>query len=201
MIDERVWQLMICETPMRRRSKQVLGIVIMTLIAITVLGCGEVKLVVRNRHMNDALDATLTNKSNAELKIWHEFLGHWPNAKQEKGFVWREANQRFEGNVAAAALIEERYVLKLILDFEMSADFQRVTFPKVRLTFYRVKELIVPPEGPAQGGYTIMRDDNQNWFGANEWNQLVRSGWNFSAIGINVVSNAPVPFLRDVPGL
>jgi len=47
----------------------------------------------------------------------------------------------------ASALIEDRYVFRIILDFEVSEDYQEVVFQKFRLNFFEVKEVQLPPEG------------------------------------------------------
>jgi len=39
------------------------------------------------------------------------------------------------------------------------------------------------------------------WFGLKEWNQLVDADWDFSKLGITIVSNAPIPNIRSVPNL
>jgi hypothetical protein len=139
----------------------------------------------------------LTTSTNVEVQAWREFLAKWPSARQRRGFAWYEDLKKLEGGISAATLIEDRYAFKAILDFEISADFQEVTFPKLRFHFAEVKRVILPPGGAEEGGVKVYFQPDQKWFDQKDWMRPVDSNWNFSAIGINVVSNAPIQNIQS----
>lgn len=151
----------------------------------------------RKAKVEQRLQNALAASTNAYVLAWREFLTKWPLAHQDDGFAWYEGLQQFQGNVDAATPIENRYVFKVILNFEIDPDCQKITFSRLRFHFAEVKRVVIPPEGAAQGGVTVLFQPDQRWFGLNEWRQLVESGWNFSVIGINVVSNSPVQNIQS----
>ncbi len=153
----------------------------------------------RNANVEQALSAALTTSTNVEVQAWREFLNAWPSGQRSPGFAWYEDLKKFQGGVSASTLIEDRYVLKVILDFEISSDFQKVAFTKLRFHFAEVKRVDVPPGGAAEGGVSILFQPDQKWFGLDDWKRLVEAHWNFSALGITVVSNAPIPNIRSIP--
>ena len=130
------------------------------------------KTVERNANVKQALYAALTTSTNVEVQAWREFLNEWPSGQQSPGFAWHEEVKRFQGNVSASTLIEDRYVLKVILDFEMSPDFQKVTFTKLRFHFAEVKRVDVPPEGAGAGGFQFCFSPTRSCL---DW--MIGSGW------------------------
>lgn len=176
--------------------------VLLLAITVVITGCPYVNTIMRNRRIDKAVTVALATNDSPEVKAWHEFFDRWPNAQQQDGYSWHEKEQRYEGGVDASALIEERYVIKINLDFQVSADLKQVVFTELQLNCYEVKEVVMPADRQlTNGGFTILMEDDQHWFGIKEWRTFVKSGWNLSAIGINIISNKPVPFLRDVPRL
>lgn len=164
-------------------------------VIVTRMTSGTAK---RNAKVEQRLHTALTTSTNADVLAWHEFLNKWPLARQRRSFAWYEALNEFQGDVSAATLIEDRYVFEAILNFEIDPDFQEVRFPKLRFHFSEVKRVIVPQDGTARGGETVSFQPDQKLFGLKEWKQLVESGWNFPAIGISVVSNAPIQDIQRV---
>ena len=155
----------------------------------------------RNNMAKQAVYGALAANTNAERLAWQQFLAHWPAARQSGGLVWDEALKKFRPDVMASALIEDRYVFRIILDFEVSEDYQEVVFQKFRLNFFEVKEVQLPPEGAGHGGTMTTFQPYSKWFGLKEWKQLVDANWDFSKLGIAIVSNAPIPNIRSVPNL
>jgi hypothetical protein len=151
----------------------------------------------RNAKVEQRLQRALATSTNAQVLAWQDFLTQWPLARQRRGFAWYEDLKEFQGDVSAVTLIEDRYAFKVILDFEIDSDFQEVKFHKLRFHFAEVKQVIVPPGGAAEGGVTVSFQPDQKWFRLKEWRQLVESGWNFSVIGVNLVSNAPVQNIQS----
>ena len=106
--------------------------------------------------------------------------------------------KRGEGkNLSASTLIEDRYLFRIVLYFEMDADYKSVTFPKTRFQFSEIKRVIVPREGPQEGGISITYQPDTKWFGLREWKKLVDSRWDLSSISITVISNSPIRGLRS----
>ena len=180
------------------------------LCALLVVGCDVVEKKImqdaaatdkRNNLAKQAVYNTLAANTNAESQAWQQFLAHWPEARQSGGLVWDEALKKFRPDVMASALIEDRYVFRIILDFEVSEDYQKVVCQKFRLNFFEVKEVQVPPEGAKEGGTMTTFQPDQKWFGLKEWKQLVDANWDFSKLGITIISNAPIPNIRSVPNL
>ncbi|PYL00913.1 MAG: hypothetical protein DME19_03505 [Verrucomicrobia bacterium] len=180
------------------------------LCALLMLGCDYVgnKIVSdaaatdkRNNMAKQVVYNALAASTNAESQAWQQFLAHWPFARQSGGLVWDEALKKFRPDVMASALIEDRYVFRIILDFEVSEDYQEVVFQKFRLNFFEVKEVQLPPEGAGHGGTMTTFQPYSKWFGLKEWKELVDSNWDFSKLGITIVSNAPIPNIRSVPNL
>ncbi len=182
---------------------------ILTLSWLLTPGCGNASKAVlditygkqmeRNAKLRQALRSTLTAGTNPQTTAWNEFVGYLPSAWRSEGWTYDEVGKRFHGDAAAATLIHDRYVLKIILDFEASADLQRFEFPRVRYHFYEVASVRLSPEGGGGGGQSItFNPTNQAWFGMKEWKSLVESNWDFTQIGVRVVSNAPVRNIRTV---
>jgi hypothetical protein len=99
---------------------------------------------------------------------------------------------RFQGGVSAATLIEGRYVFKAVMDFSISSNCDDVVFSRGRFHFAEVSKVIVPPGGAVEGGISVIFHQDQRWLNGVDWKRLVGSDWNFSALGIEVRSNAPV---------
>ncbi|MBI3870961.1 MAG: hypothetical protein HY299_20715 [Verrucomicrobia bacterium] len=171
------------------------------------VGCDDARKVIvttmsnttaeRNAKVDHRLQSALETSTNAQVLVWQEFLTKWPLARKGHGFAWYEDLNKFQGNVSAVTVIEARYAFKVILDFEIDSDFKEIKFPKLRFHFAEVKQVIVPPGGAAQGGVTVLFQPDQKWLGLKEWRQLVESGWNFSVVGVNVISNAPVQNIQS----
>jgi hypothetical protein len=155
----------------------------------------------RNNLAKQAVYGALAANTNAESQAWQQFLAHWPEARQSGGLVWDEALKKFRPDVMATALIADRYVFRIILDFEVSEDYQEVVCQKFRLSFFEVKEVQLPPEGAGHGGTMTTFQPYSKWFGLKEWKQLVDANWDFSKLGIAIISNAPIPNIRSVPNL
>ena len=173
----------------------------------TFVGCGEgslsgvPKLSVaganRNAKVAQALQKALAASTNTYAVVWRQFMEKWPSARPRKGFVWREDLNKLQGNVSAGTDIEGRYAFAVILDFEMGPDNWEVQFVKLRLHLAEVKQVIVPPDGASRGGVTVYFQPDQKWFGLKEWEKFVESNWNFSSIGINIISNNPIVNIQD----
>src|SRR2546430_12773061 len=102
----------------------------------------------RNNLAKQAVYGALAANTNAESQAWQQFLAHWPAARQSGGLVWDEALKKFRPDVMASALIEDRYVFRIILDFEVSEDYQEVVFQKFRLNFFEVRKCNSRPKEP-----------------------------------------------------
>jgi hypothetical protein len=170
-------------------------------------GCGDAQKAVvtimnrntaeRNERVERTLQLALVNSPDPKANVWRQFVKRWPQAPPKHGFAWREELQKFEGNTSAAALIEGRYLFKVIVDFELTADFQKLTFTKLRFHFAEVKRVVSPPGGASQGGVSILFQPDQRWFGMTEWERLVEAGWDFSSLGITLISNAPIQNIQS----
>ena len=180
-----------------------LTILIVAIISgIVVAGCDDARKVIlnqmnkktiqRNLMVEQALRNALLTSTNAETEAWRDFLSKWPSARRGEGYVWDEASNIVRGDASATTVIEGRYIFKAILNFEMNPNFEAVTFPKLRFEFSELKRITVPPEGAAAGGVSISFQPDTKWLGLKEWRHLVDSNWNFSSLGIEIVSNAPV---------
>jgi hypothetical protein len=154
-----------------------------------------------NAKAKKAMHNALAANTNAESQAWHAFLSHWPEARQYDAYAWDGAVQRFRAGATATAIIEERYVFKIILDCSVGADGQEVVFNPLRFRFSEVKAVRLPPKGAGQGGTMTTFQPDPKSFELKEWNQLVAANWDFSTIGITIVSNAPIPNIRAVPNL
>lgn len=139
-----------------------------------------------------AVQQRLSTSTNSEVLAWHKFLERWPSAQKQLGLAWYPNLNRFQGNTSALALIEDRYFFTSIVDFDVSADYNTVTFTKVHFHLAEVKRVAVPPEGRAEGCESVYFNPDQKWLTLEDWNRLVNANWNFGAIGIVVVSNTPV---------
>jgi hypothetical protein len=149
--------------------------------------------------VNSAISAALVASTNLNAVMWLQFPSNWPTVSRDTTFVWHEDSREFKGYGVATALIHDRHVLKSILDLSVSEDCQKVEFPKLRFHLYEVKEVRPPRDGGREGGYYItFNATNNKWFNPEEWDQLARSNWDFSRFGIVIVSNAPVPNIRNV---
>jgi hypothetical protein len=180
------------------------------LCALWFVGCDDAekkimqeaeKTAKRNNLAKQAVYDMLAANTNAESKAWQQFLTHWPHARQSGGLVWDEALKKFRPVVMASALIEDRYVFRIILDFEVSKDYQEVECRRFQHNFFEVKEVQLPPEGAGHGGTMTTFQPYSKWFGLKEWKELVDANWDFSKLGITIISNAPIPNIRDVPNL
>ncbi|SRR6266536_6164036 len=181
-----------------------------SLCFIWVVGCDDAsqsdktmadanKFATQTSRVKRAVYSFLSSNTNAESHAWQDFLAHWPDARQYAGLVWDDSLKRFRTDITATAILEERYVLKIIFDFEVSEDSQEVVLRILRFHFLEVKEVRLPPEGPREGGTMTTFQPDQKWFSLKEWQQLVNADWDFSKIGITIVSNAPIPNIRNVP--
>ena len=154
-----------------------------------------------NDRVKKAVHSALATNTNAESQAWRTFLKHWPKARQSDGLAWDEAQKKFRTRDTATAIIEDRYVFKIILDCAVSEDCQEVAYQQLRFHFFEVKAVRLPPKGAGHEGATTTFQPDQKWFELKEWNQLVEADWNFSKIGITIISNAPIPNIRNVPHL
>ena len=148
----------------------------------------------RNAAVDQSLKAALTNSADPKLQAWQEFLTHWPLAKQEYGFAWHQDLQKFQGNASATTLIEDHYVFQCILNFDASKDCREVTFTKLRFSFEEVEEVQVQPGGACD---VTFNTQSGKWLDLKDWEKLKASNWDFSKIGITVVSNAPIPNIKQ----
>ena len=148
-----------------------------------------------------AVQNALAANTNAESRAWHAFMTHWPDARRYDGYAWDGALNKYRAGVTATAIIEDRYVFKILLDCTVSVDSQEVAFQPLRFHFFEVKAVRLPPKGAGQEGTMTTFHPDQKWFQLKEWNQLVEAKWDFSKIGITIVSNAPVSNIRAVPHL
>ena len=154
-----------------------------------------------NAKVKKAVHNALVANTNAESQAWRAFLKHWPGARRYDGYAWDGALKKFRADVTATAIIEDRYVFKIILDCAVSDDCQEVVFQQLRFHLFEVRAVRLPPKGAGHGGMMTTFQPDQQWFALKEWNQLVEANWNFSKIGITIVSNAPIPNIRAVPNL
>ena len=162
----------------------------------SIANMGGNKKLNRNRQIELALRDALTTSTNAEVNAWNAFLGKWPMARQRQGYAWYEKDKIYKGNVSAVTLIEDRYVFKAILDFQMEADFKTINFPQVRFHFAEVKRVILPSEGASGGGVSVSFQPDQRWFGLEDWQNFINAQWDFSSLDIEVISNAPIPHIQ-----
>jgi hypothetical protein len=154
-----------------------------------------------NATVKKAVHNSLRANTNAEARAWQTFLKHWPNARRYDANAWDGALQKFRAGARATAIIEERYVFKIILDCSVSVDGQEVVYHPLRFRFFEVKAVRLPAKGSGGGATVTTLQPDQKWFELKEWNQLVEANWDFSKIGITIVSNAPIPNIRAVPNL
>jgi hypothetical protein len=154
-----------------------------------------------NARVKKAVHNALAANTNAESQAWRAFLTHWPGARQYDGYAWDRALEKFRADVTATAIIEDRYVFKIILSCTASVDGQEVVFQQLRFRFFEVQAVRLPAKGAGHGGTITTFQPDQKWFELKEWNQLVEANWNFCKIGITIVSNAPIPNIRAVPNL
>jgi len=154
-----------------------------------------------NAKVQKAVHNALATNTHAESQAWQAFLTHWPDARRTDGYVWDGALKRFRAGVTATAIIEDRYVFKIILDCVVSDDCQEVVFQQLRFHFFEVRAVRLQPKGAGPGGMVTTFQPDQKWFELKEWNQLVEANWNFSKIGITIITNAPIPNIRTVPNL
>jgi hypothetical protein len=139
--------------------------------------------------VKNAIYNQLNSSQQAAARVWREFLSIFPSAKRSIGLNWNEQIQRFTGNATASTVLEQRCVLKVIVDFSTTSDLKDVTFRPVRFNFYEIEEV-----NPVVGGGAsiILNTTNQAWFGEQGWTDLVADGWRFEKLGISVRSNLPV---------
>lgn len=52
-------------------------------------------------------------------------------------------------------LLEKRYMLKLMIQYEISADYRNVEFSDPKFHFSEVKRVTVPPEGDSEGAVAV----------------------------------------------
>ena len=169
---------------------------------ITALYINNKEEMERNAKLETALQRVLAVGTNAEIQARAEFLEVWPSAWTAHGWTFDKQREKFNGGTATAALLYDRYVIKLILDWEAPADLREFRFVKLRYNFYEIESVRLAPGGGTVGGqYITYNSTNQAWFGAKQWKSLAESNWDFSQLGVHVVSNAPVPNIRTLaPG-
>ena len=182
---------------------------VVILSMVIFIGCDEAgkavvsttnkKAIERNAKVEQVLQSALATSTDVEVQAWREFLNTWPSGQQKTGFTWDADLKKFQGVASAATLVEDRYVFKIILDFEIGSDFQKVTVTKLRFHFSEIKKVVLPPEGASGGGVSISFQPDQKWFGLEDWKRLVEAHWNFHAIGITIVSNALIQNIRSLP--
>jgi hypothetical protein len=181
-------------------------------IVVLVVGCDDARkgtevqtnqeTIQRNAMVVQTLRDALSTSTNAEIQAWREFLRKWPLARQRQGYAWYEEQTKFRGDVSAVTLIEDRYAFKAILDFEVSSNFDIVTFPKIRFHLAEVKRVVLPAGGATEGGVSVSFHPDQKWLNTADWKRFVESNWSFSTIGIVLVSNAPVQNIQAaIPSL
>jgi hypothetical protein len=148
-----------------------------------------------NERVQKAVTGALAMETNAELRAWHTFKQRWPSCSQRLGFAWDKQEQQFQGDAVLIAGIRDRYALRLILNLKVGANCQDVKITKLRLHLSEVAQ-IVPSPG---GGFSIgFNTESDRWFGIQELNSLVIANWDFSALGITIISNAPLANFRSV---
>ena len=143
----------------------------------------------------------LAANTSPECQAWQTFLAHWPNARQYDAYAWDGTLKKFKAGVTATAIIEERYVFKISMDSTVSVDGQEVVFQQPRFRFSEVQAVRLPPKGAGHEGTITSFKPGPKSFELKEWNQLVEANWDFSKIGITIISNAPIPNIRAVPDL
>lgn len=148
----------------------------------------------RNGKVDKAIFSALKTSPDVKVRAWHEFLSHWPSAKQEHGFARSRDSNEFNGTVAATALVEGRYHVQIVLNLKVSKDCSAVVFTKLRFHFMEVKEVQLRAEGSVE--MITFETSSDRWFSLNEWEKLTAAKLNFPAIGINIISNAPIPNIQ-----
>jgi hypothetical protein len=158
----------------------------------------------RNERVADAIKKAVATNRNDNVQAFHEFVSHWqlrwPVVKEGAsgeggiGFVWNKDLGHFQGGADATAIIEDRYTLQIILDCNVSQDCKIVEFPNLRFSFGEVQQVQIWPGGGSDIQYNT---DNGKWFGLKEWEQLKKENWDFSKIGISIISNAPIPRIHE----
>src|SRR5260221_10548668 len=76
----------------------------------------------RNAKLEQTVRTALASGTNHEVLLWQEFKANWPQDWQALGFAWHEDQQEFKGAADATSLVEGRYVLKIVVDFEVTRD-------------------------------------------------------------------------------
>jgi hypothetical protein len=158
----------------------------------------------RNEKVDQAIKAAIATSGDPRVQAFRQFLSHWhlqwPVVKEGAvgeggiGFAWYKDLQKFQGGVDATAIIEDRYTLQIILDCNVSPDYNIVEFTNLRFSFGEVKAVRPQPGGGCDIRYNSA---NGRQFGLKEWNQLKAANWDFSSIGINIISNAPIPNIHQ----
>jgi hypothetical protein len=141
--------------------------------------------------VQQVLDKALRG-TNITAKVWQEFLDTWPGSVQRRGMAFNESVGHTQGNISAAAPIEGRYVLKLIIDYSVDSTYESIAFTNLRLHFAEVKRVVVPPEGSGEGGVSVIFQPDQKMFSTEDWDLLRKSGMDFSVLGLKIMSNAPI---------
>jgi hypothetical protein len=119
-----------------------------------------------------------------------EFRDHWPGAKQDIGLTWDKDSNQFTGNVAIAAVIEGRFVIKLWSRYKMDKGLARVQFAEPELHFYEFQRIV----RNAGGGVSISyNNSSERHLKYNDWLRLKAANWDFNSLGISIISNSPIP--------
>jgi hypothetical protein len=173
------------------------------LVSLILVGCGDTERARRDTskqiQTNVAVDrlvwSALGSGSDSESIIWRKFSADWSSSKTNIGFAWHEDRQRFEGGVDATAIVADRYLLQLAVEFWIKKDQGQVVFDNVRCHFTEVKA-VRPTSG---GGYYVsFNTSSDRWLRPDDLKQLIESNWDFSRVGINVISNDPVPNIQNL---
>jgi hypothetical protein len=130
-------------------------------------------------------------ESNADgCTAIREFRDHWPGSKQDIGLTWDKESNQFIGKVVIATVIEGRFVIKLWSRYEMDKGLARIQFDQPELHFYEFQQIV----RQAGGGVSIRYNNSSNrWLKYSDWLRLKAANWDFSSLGISIISNSPIP--------
>lgn len=81
----------------------------------------------RNKRVEQTLRNALVDTTDVNVQNWQQFKDTWPSSHQHQGFAWYEELKQFKGAVTAVTLIQDRYVFKAILAFEISSATRLLT--------------------------------------------------------------------------
>jgi len=170
-------------------------VAMMVLLFMAILGCEQSSQSIPSNHPDlDSVEAAirkhLSTSTLDQRQAWREFESVFPQSIQSFGIRWNANVGRFTGNAVQARIFLGRYVLKIILDLDVSRDLKAVNVKSVRYHFYEVTSVRRNPGG---GAAMSISTTNQKYFDRDQWIALTNSGWNFQQLGVTVVSNRPVP--------